>query len=168
MVQQGKEDSPKKVSEPGAASSKSKACETPPLPSREEVRLFTQGRAPFHCLSCDKRLSKSSLRSHLKNKHPGVVSSLAFTCLICSESLSSLGAINTHSHAELYPCFKCEAKKSKDPPAFPDFERLKSHLFNAHNRTLWPWTCSVCEAVSFFELDHILHARCHSPKEAIT
>uniref|UniRef100_A0A0K2SXU4 CpGbinding proteinlike [Haplochromis burtoni] n=1 Tax=Lepeophtheirus salmonis TaxID=72036 RepID=A0A0K2SXU4_LEPSM len=138
--------------------------ERPPLPTQEEHRLYIEGRSPYHCLSCDKRLSKSFLRSHLKNKHPGLVDSLNFACLICSESLTSVGVLNTHYHSELYPCYKCEAKK-KEPARFPDFDRLKSHLFNAHNRTQWPWSCSYCDTISFFELDYIVHLRTHSSKE---
>ena len=60
------------------------------LPYYERYQAQLRGRAPYHCIPCDKPLARSTLPTHVKNKHGGGKKkkggdSHRVDCVICGE-----------------------------------------------------------------------------------
>ena len=124
-----------------------------------------RARTPFVCPDCfeedsegkeNRKFTKSSLATHARSKRHRKAKALPIDCNVCGKKFDDQESAFQHFH-DTHKLFKC----ADCGDAFPEFEKLKSHLRTAH-KAEWPWICGFCDQPLLYQLEFEVHVRQHT------
>ena len=137
------------------------------LPLFETYEEQKKAKTPFLCVPCNKKLTRSSLSSHLRSKHPKTKHPKV-SCCICDAQFDSLSGANEHlsENHKVFPCHLCDHEEGggESTEAFSEFDKLKNHLKTHHEGAQWPFICGFCDLVLLYQLEFEVHVSAHTLK----